>query len=70
MENNVADCTSVQSDNRNDSSNSIISNLGSLVEQVRANMKLIESGSPVKRRSAIRKRLPTSLCSTMSRREL
>ena len=40
---NAADRASVQSDNRNDSDSSIISNLGSLVEQVRANMKLIES---------------------------
>src|ERR1700719_2475726 len=43
MKNNAADDTSVQSDNRNDSYNSIISNLGSLIEQVRASMKLIES---------------------------
>ncbi len=40
---NAADDTSVQSDNRDDSYNSIISNLGSLIEQVRASMKLIES---------------------------
>jgi hypothetical protein len=40
---NAADHASVQSDNRNDSYSSIISNLGSLVEQVRANMKLIEA---------------------------
>jgi hypothetical protein len=40
---NTADHSSVQSDNRNDCYSSIISNLGSLVEQVRANMKLIES---------------------------
>jgi hypothetical protein len=39
----AADHTAVQSDNRNDSHSSIISNLGSLVEQVRANMELIES---------------------------
>ena len=32
----AADHTAVQSDNRNDSHSSIISNLGSLVEQVRA----------------------------------
>jgi hypothetical protein len=43
MRNNAAGYTSVQSDNRNDSYNTIVSNLGSLVEQVRANMKLIES---------------------------
>jgi hypothetical protein len=43
MKNNAADDTSVQSDNRNDSYNSIISNLESLIEQVRASMKLIES---------------------------
>jgi|ERR1700678_866757 hypothetical protein len=40
---NAADHTSVQSDSGNDSYSSIVSNLGSLVEQVRANMKLIES---------------------------
>ena len=40
---NTADHASVQSDNRNDCCSSIISNLGFLVEQVRANMKLIES---------------------------
>jgi hypothetical protein len=45
---NIADHASVQSDNRqsdnrNDCCNSIISNLESVVEQVRANMKLIES---------------------------
>jgi hypothetical protein len=45
---NTADHGSVQSDNRqcdnwNDCYSSIISNLRSLVEQVRANMKLIES---------------------------
>jgi hypothetical protein len=40
---NAADHTSVQSDNRNDSYGSIVSNLGSLVEQVRANMNLIET---------------------------
>jgi hypothetical protein len=45
---NTADHGSVQSDNRqcdnrNDCCSSIISNPGSLVEQVRANMKLIES---------------------------
>ena len=40
---NTADHGSVQSDNRNDCCSSIISNLGFLVEQVRANMKLIES---------------------------
>ena len=40
---NTADHGSVQSDNRNDCYSSIISNLGFLVEQVRANMKLIES---------------------------
>jgi hypothetical protein len=40
---NTADHGSVQSDNRNDCYSSIVSNLGSLVEQVRANMKLIES---------------------------
>jgi hypothetical protein len=44
---NTADHASVQSDNRqsdnrNDCCSSIISNLGALVEQVRANMKLIE----------------------------
>ena len=39
---NTADHGSVQSDNRNDCCSSIISNLGALVEQVRANMKLIE----------------------------
>jgi hypothetical protein len=39
----AADHTAVQSDNRDDSYSSIISNLGSLVEQVRANMELIES---------------------------
>jgi hypothetical protein len=43
MKDNAADHTSIQSDNRNDSYNSIISNLGALIEQVRANMKLIES---------------------------
>ena len=40
---NTADHISVQSDKRGDSHSSIISNLGSLVEQVRANMALIES---------------------------
>ena len=40
---NAPDHTLVQSDHRNDSHNAIISSLGSLVEQVRANMKLIES---------------------------
>ena len=40
---NTAEHGSVQSDNRNDCCSSIISNLGFLVEQVRANMKLIES---------------------------
>ena len=40
---NTADHGSVQSDNRNDCYSSIISNLEFLVEQVRANMKLIES---------------------------
>jgi hypothetical protein len=40
---NTADHGSVQSDNRNDCYSSIISNLGFLVEQVRANIKLIES---------------------------
>ena len=40
---NAADHISVQSDKRGDNHNSIISNLGSLVEQVRANMELIES---------------------------
>jgi hypothetical protein len=40
---NAADHTLVQSDNRNDSYGSIVSNLGSLVEQVRANMNLIET---------------------------
>src|ERR1700744_5807907 len=40
---NTADHGSGQSDNRNDCCSSIISNLGFLVEQVRANMKLIES---------------------------
>ena len=40
---NTADHGSVRSDNRNDCYSSIVSNLGSLVEQVRANMKLIES---------------------------
>ena len=39
----AADHTAVQSDNRDDSYSSIISNLGSLVEQVRANMNLIET---------------------------
>jgi hypothetical protein len=39
----AADHTSVQSDNRSDGYSSIISSLGSLVEQVRANMELIES---------------------------
>jgi hypothetical protein len=39
----AADRISVQSDNRNNSHCSIISNLDSLVEQVRASMKLIES---------------------------
>lgn len=40
---NAADPTSVQSDNRNDSCGTIISNLGPLIEHVRANMKLIEA---------------------------
>jgi hypothetical protein len=40
---NTADHGSVQSDNRNDCYNSIISNLGFLVEQVRANIRLIDS---------------------------
>jgi hypothetical protein len=40
---NAADYASVQSDNRSDSHSSIISNLGFLVEQVRANMRLIEA---------------------------
>ena len=40
---NTADHASVQSDNRNDNTTAIISNLGSLVEQVSAIMKLIES---------------------------
>ena len=39
---NTADQGSVQSDNRNDCYSSIVANLGSLVEQVRANIKLIE----------------------------
>jgi hypothetical protein len=40
---NAADRISVQSGNRDNSHSSIISNLDSLVEQVRASMKLIES---------------------------
>src|ERR1700744_5063860 len=40
---NTADHGSVQSDDRNDCYNAIISNLEVLVEQGRANMKLIES---------------------------
>jgi hypothetical protein len=40
---NTADHGSVRSDNRNDCYGSIISNLASLVEQVRANIKLLES---------------------------
>ena len=40
---NTADHGSIQSDNRNDCYSSIVSNLGSPVEQVCANMKLIES---------------------------
>jgi hypothetical protein len=40
---NTADHGSVQSDNRNDCYSSIISNLGFLVEQVRANIRLIDS---------------------------
>ena len=40
---NTADHTSAQSDRRTDGCTSIISNLGSLVEQVHANMKLIET---------------------------
>jgi hypothetical protein len=40
---NTAGHGSLHSDNRNDCCSSIVSNLGSLVEQVRANMKLIES---------------------------
>jgi|ERR1700728_2006609 hypothetical protein len=40
---NAANYTSVQSDNRSDNYGSIISNLGSLREQVRASMKLIEA---------------------------
>jgi hypothetical protein len=40
---NAADYTSFQSDNRSDNPGSIISSLGSLLEQVRASMKLIEA---------------------------
>jgi hypothetical protein len=40
---NTADHISAQPDNRTDGCSSIISNLGSLVEQVHANMKLIET---------------------------
>ncbi len=39
----AADHTAVQSDDRSDGYSSIISSLGSLVEQVRASMELIES---------------------------
>jgi hypothetical protein len=40
---NAADVISIQSDNRSDNYGSIISKLGSLREQVRASMKLIEA---------------------------
>jgi hypothetical protein len=40
---NTADHGSAKSGDRNDCCSSIVLNLGSLVEQVRANMKLIES---------------------------